>query len=404
MRLRPSLPASAVVTALALALVATPAWPTPAMPDHELPFVCGEQWTGTTRTGHSPSTNAVDFNRPYDLGAWAVSSAPGYVSRVEDAGDRSYGRWVTVDHGDGYSSLYAHLLVQWVVPGQFVDAGTPLGRVGESGGVSGAHLHFEQRYGETVQRPVFGGAAYVFGSTTASANCPDVPLAGDWDGNGTDEVAVFRRNAAGVFAMYSAEGALAPVAFGRGFDAPVTGDWNGDGVAQVGVRRQRSRTFFLRRPDGTAARRQFGLVGDLPVTGDWDGDGDSDLGVWRPGAARFRLLQPDGTQRVVRLGTAGSQPVTGDWDGDGTTDVGVYDATTATFTLRWTAADGSTATSGVLLGSGSDLPVTGDWNGDGVSDLGTWTPATASFALRTTTTVPWSGRARVRSLTFGNPR
>ena len=404
MRLRPPLPASVAVTALALVLVATPAWSSLARPDHELPFVCGEQWTGTTRTGHSPSTNAVDFNRPYDLGAWVVSSAPGYVSRVADEGDRSYGKWVQVDHGDGYSSLYAHLLAQWVVPGQFVDAGTPLGRVGESGGVSGAHLHVEQRYGGTVQRPVFGGASYAFGSTTASANCPDVPLAGDWDGDGRDEVAVFRRTPAGVFAMYSAEGSLPQVVFGRGFDAPVTGDWNGDGVAQVGVRRQRTRTFLLRRPDGTAVRRQFGLVGDLPVTGDWDGDGDSDLGVWRPGAARFRLLQPDDTQRVVRLGAAGSQPVTGDWDGDGTTDVGVYDAATATFALRWTAADGSTATSSVLLGSGSDLPVTGDWNGDGVSDLGTWTPATATFALRTTTTVPWTGRARVRSLTFGNPR
>jgi hypothetical protein len=399
LRLRPYTSASVAAATLALTLPAAPAVYASTLPDHELPFVCGEQWTGTTRSQHSPSPLAVDFNRPGDLGALAVSSAPGYVSRVEDAGDRSYGKWVLVDHGGGYSSLYAHLLVQWVVPGQAVDAGAPLGRVGDTGGVSGAHLHFEQRSGGSVQHPVFGGASYLFGSTTASANCPDVPLAGDWDGDGTDDVGVFRRRGSGVFVRHTVQGD-SRIVLGRGSDAPVTGDWDGDGVDEVGVRRQGSRTFHLRHADGSVISRQLGLVRDVPVTGDWDGDGDSDLGVWRPGAGRFRLLQADGTQRVVALGTAGSQPLTGDWNGDGVTDVGVYDAITKTFTLRSTGANGTSVTSGVVFGSGSDLPVTGDWNGDGVTDLGTWTPTTATFTLRFGTTV----RARVETLTFGNPR
>jgi murein DD-endopeptidase MepM/ murein hydrolase activator NlpD len=62
---------------------------------------------------------------------------------VANLGDVSYGRYVVVDHGDGASSLYAHLSAAWVALGQRVDQGTLIGRVGESGNVTGPHLHLE---------------------------------------------------------------------------------------------------------------------------------------------------------------------------------------------------------------------------------------------------------------------
>ncbi len=388
--------------ALSVSALATPAAASPA-PDYELPFPCGQQWTGTTRSTHRPSPLSVDFNRPDDLGDLAVSAAPGVVSQVGDAGDTSYGKWVRVDHGDGHQSLYAHLLATWVTVGQPVDQGAGLGLVGDTGGVTGAHLHFEERLAGTVQQSYFHGTSYVFGTTVASQNCPDVPLTGDWDGDGSDEVAVFRRTGRGIFELSSPDGTVQTISHGLGSDAPLAGDWDGDGRTDVGVRRQRSRAFLMRLADGTTNRVPLGMRADVPVTGDWDGDSTTDIGVWRPVTARFRLLQADGTPRVVQLGSVGSQPLTGDWDGDGRTDLGVFDASTVTFTLRTESGDGTVAVRSVAFGAATDLPVAGDWNGDGITDVGTWSPSTAMFSLRT---APASGRATaiVTSFPFGRAR
>jgi hypothetical protein len=407
MPLRRTAPVLAAV-ALAAGLLAAPSAAV-AMPDHELPFTCAEQWTGSTRPQHRPSPLSIDFNRENDLGRLVVASASGVVSRVEDTGGASYGKWVRIEHPDGHASVYAHLKAQWVVPGQFVDQGTPIGRVGDTGGANGAHLHYEQRLGRDVQPAFFHEAAFSYGTPTLSQNCPDVPLAGDWNGDRVDEVAVFRRSAgAGAFQMADPSGvASVPVRLGLASDLPVTGDWDGDGVTDLGVRRQASRVFLLRSADGSVTRTRFGRIKDLPVTGDWDGNGTTDLGVWRPGAVRFRLLLADGTQEVIRLGTRGSQPVTGDWDGDGRTDLGVFDSTNATFLLRTVAADGLATVTPVPLGLGTDLPVTGDWDGDGVTDVGTWTPGTATYTLRVAPTPSLSRRSgmpELRTLVFGRPR
>lgn len=374
-------------------------------PDYEMPFPCAQRWTGTTRSDHRPSPLTVDFNRPGDLGDVMVASAPGVVSRVADTGGTSYGRYVVVDHGDGRSTLYAHLSAVWTTPGRRVDQGTILGLVGESGGVTGAHLHFEERTGSQVQRPTFHDSTYTFGTTSASASCPDVPLAGDWDDDDVDEVAVFRRAATGgVFRLYRAGATPETIRFGRSSDTPLAGDWDGDGVTDVGVHRPGSRTFLLRDPSGTSTPVEFGMRRDVPVTGDWAGDGVTDLGVWRPAAATFRLRKRPGVVEVVPLGSAGSVPVTGDWDGDGSSDVGVFDPPTATFTLRITTR-GSTWFTTVSFGSGSDIPVTGDWDGDGATDVGTWRPSTATYSLRTVAaTGRTAGTATSTTQRFGRRR
>lgn len=381
-----------------------------ARPDQEVPFPCGEDWTGATRSTHSPSVWAIDFNRPYDLGRFAVTSGAGVVTRVEDTGERGYGKWVKVAHPDGWSTIYAHLMVPWVAVGQFVDQGVPIGRVGDTGGATAAHLHYEQRLGRDVLRAVFHDVAFAYGSRIYSQNCPDVPVTGDWDGNRADDVAVFRREASsGVFELYRSGAAPAVVRLGWPTDLPITGDWNGDGVTDVGVRRQSARLFLLRRPDGALTRIRAGYVKDLPVTGDWDGNGTTDLGVFRPGALRFRLFRADGTAEVVALGSAGAQPVTGDWDGNGVTDVGVFDTATATFRLRTVSATGQVSVSSLQVGSSTQLPVTGDWDGNGITDVGTWDPETAIFTLRVTPPRTATGAVtqsvpQVRTIVFGRTR
>lgn len=130
----------------------------------ELPFPCGQVWAGQTRTAHSP-TLSVDFNRANDIGDTVVASAAGTVTRVENLGSRSYGRWIEIDHGNGYRTRYAHLNSQAVRVGQRVARGERIGTVGDTGGSTGPHLHFELRRNGVVIRPVFHGRTAFFWGT-----------------------------------------------------------------------------------------------------------------------------------------------------------------------------------------------------------------------------------------------
>jgi murein DD-endopeptidase MepM/ murein hydrolase activator NlpD len=370
-----------VGSAVALFVTSAPALAA-AVPDHEMPFPCSQRWTGSTRAAHSPSSRAIDFNRPGDIGDLVLASAPGVVSRVENLGNRSYGRWVMVDHGGGHTSLYAHLRATWVRIGQRVDQGAALGVVGATGGVTGPHLHFEERVGSRVRRATFHRNYYRYGTRT-SLNCSDVPLAGNWNGAGADEVGVFRRVAPSRFRVRMADGTTEVIQLGRGGDVPVVGDWDADATSDVGVWRPRTRTFLLRDAAGAVEPVRLGQVGDVPVAGDWDGDLTTDVGVWRPATRSFHLRQADGTREVIAMGAVGSRPITGDWDGDGLTEVGVFNAGTGMFVLRRVDAGGAVTIERVPFGTVTSLPVVGDWDGDGADDLGTWAPGTATFSQRT---------------------
>lgn len=141
-------------------------------PAFQLPFPCGQVWSGQTRSNHSPA-NAVDFNRADDLGDTVVAAAAGKVTRVENLGNTSYGRWIEIDHGNGYRTRYAHLSSQAVSVGQSVSRGQKIGNVGNTGGSSGPHLHYEQRLNGVAVKPVFNGATALFYGTKnyTSKNC-----------------------------------------------------------------------------------------------------------------------------------------------------------------------------------------------------------------------------------------
>lgn len=132
-----------------------PAW-AQASPDFQLPFPCGQVWTGATYQDHSP-IEAVDFNRPGDEGDLVISAEAGRVSRIEDEGATGYGRWVEIDHGNGWTTRYAHLSSQTVGLGADVRRGDAVGRVGDTGHSTGSHLHFEQRTGGKAVKVSFGG-------------------------------------------------------------------------------------------------------------------------------------------------------------------------------------------------------------------------------------------------------
>ncbi|MGW0218780.1 peptidoglycan DD-metalloendopeptidase family protein [Micromonospora chokoriensis] len=159
-----------LVTGLLVGGVLTPASPALAAPTFKVPFPCGQSWSGQTRTGHSPA-NAIDFNRTDDLGDPVVASAPGTVDRVTDLGGTSYGKYVRINHGGGYSTYYAHLNGFNVSVGQTVGYGKVLGWVGSTGGSTGPHLHYEQRLnGGDIQARFNGTLALYWGTKTYTSD------------------------------------------------------------------------------------------------------------------------------------------------------------------------------------------------------------------------------------------
>jgi murein DD-endopeptidase MepM/ murein hydrolase activator NlpD len=78
------------------------------------------------------------------LGSAVLATASGKVIRSEFSG--AYGNVVEIAHPEGHVTRYAHLRERLVNPGQRMQRGQTLGRLGNSGRSTGAHLHYEVLY------------------------------------------------------------------------------------------------------------------------------------------------------------------------------------------------------------------------------------------------------------------
>lgn len=81
----------------------------------------------------------------------AYAAASGTVAEVTH--DGAYGNMVTLSHGGGVQTRYAHLASASVSVGQRVSAGSAVGRIGSTGMSTGPHLHFEVLVGGDFVNP-----------------------------------------------------------------------------------------------------------------------------------------------------------------------------------------------------------------------------------------------------------
>ena len=257
--------------------------------------------------------------------------------------------------------------------------------------------------GGLVAVPAAGAASSWFLSNGPTGAAPtidlgfgepgDVPLAGDWNGDGTDTPGVFRQRA-GVAPLWvlsnstSGDGPLVSFAWGSPTgDVPLVGDWNADGTDTVGIYRPTGGApqWYLATSNavggGNPSPISFGNPGDAPVVGDWNGDGIDTLGVVRAGSGgpEWWLASTNSSGggapalTTFTYGNPGDVPLAGDWDGDGTDTAGVFRREAGT--ARWSAApanspSGAGSTRDFLFGMPDDAPVVGDWNADGTDSPG----------------------------------
>ncbi len=118
--------------------------------------------------------------------------------------------------------------------------------------------------------------------------------------------------------------------YGSAGDIPVAGDWDGDGIANIGVFRKGAWVLDV-NGDGRLNDQDwsftFGQEGDLPLVGDFHGNGVDVIGVYREGRVIVdtnRNRELDAADRVFELSGQGT-PIVGDFDGDGVDDVALYD-------------------------------------------------------------------------------
>ncbi len=93
--------------------------------------------------GYERMHNGLDFRA--EKGAKVRATKDGVVTAAGKSG--GFGKRVTIDHGDGYSTLSAHLWRIRVKEGDKVSTGDVIGRVGSTGLSTGPHLHFEVSLG-----------------------------------------------------------------------------------------------------------------------------------------------------------------------------------------------------------------------------------------------------------------
>jgi hypothetical protein len=194
----------------------------------------------------------------------------------------------------------------------------------------------------------------------------DCPVAGDWDGNGTATIGIYRNGSFYLRNSNTIGFADLVFAFGKPGDQPIAGDWNGDGVDTIGVYRTTTGQFLLRNSNTAGpAEMSFylGNVGDVGIAGDWNGDGIDTTGVFRPGNGVIFLKNTNSTgfaDVALNYGLPGDLPVTGDWDGDGIDTIGIY--RNGVFYLRNSNTIGF-ADIVFGLGNPGDMPIAGDWDG-----------------------------------------
>lgn len=132
----------------------------------ELPdfsFVCPVTARVSSTFGYRvhPLENLTKFHYGTDLAAQSgddiVSFAAGTVSQVGE--DPVNGKYIKIDHPDGYATTYAHCGTVYVAQGQKVAAGEKIALVGATGKVTGPHLHFELTRNGVYLNPEFYLAA-----------------------------------------------------------------------------------------------------------------------------------------------------------------------------------------------------------------------------------------------------
>lgn len=108
---------------------------------------------GLIRYGSYISHRGLDITAAYYTPILAADNGVVTFAGTGRGYNWSYGNFVKLDHGNGYTSLYGHMAAVAVTEGQYVGKGQVIGYVGSTGRSSGNHCHFEIEKNHVLQDP-----------------------------------------------------------------------------------------------------------------------------------------------------------------------------------------------------------------------------------------------------------
>lgn len=257
------------------------------------------------------------------------------------------------------------------------------------------------------------GTGQLSTATTSSAGLGDIAerlgtAMADVNGDGFDDAVFFREQAGGGISFHAAHSTaaglsaatLSSIGFGNTTlgDIPITGDFNGDGFDDISVYRNGAWIQKLSGAGGigtgpaAAAAGGFGTTGDIPLVGDINGDGRDDgvlvrvdgMGgiAWFAQYAAANGQISGGSGGSVGFGSTalGDIPMLGDINGDGRDDIILLRGNGTWFTSFTDASGQLSLAAGATQGFGTvgDIPligqftvdttILGDFDGDGDVD------------------------------------
>jgi len=175
-----------------------------------------------------------------------------------------------------------------------------------------------------------------------------LPIVGNWDNDAIEEAGLYRfiSGTGGRFTLLNDNvgSVLSTRTFAgaRAEDKPIVGDWNGDGVDDLGLFRKITspnvQKFILLTNDPLDSTKLVSLIeiplglgsdDGKPLIGDWDGDNIDEVGLYKNSQATFYLdydNNPSTPLKTVTFGRANNndKPIVGDWNGDGKVTIGLH--------------------------------------------------------------------------------
>ncbi|MEM9458628.1 MAG: serine hydrolase [Myxococcota bacterium] len=306
---------------------------------------------------------------------------------IDDGIDQARLNAQVYEYANGNYSVIGYILPYIVDPGYGATIdGLLVGETPQEGGLFREHT--AEYFGDYVQTHMFDPVAVSLG---AGISIPE----GLWSAHlepscNTDQT-------------YARTPYVRDIDWGIVGDMPFAADANGDGVDDLIVWRPSTGQWFARQVDGTTINA--GLVygnealGDIPLTGDVDGDGSSDYVIWRGSNGDWYAKSSSGVAIASGLeyGVPGDIPLVGNVGGTDAEDFVIWRPSTG----QWYAkqSDGTTLFTGIFYGVNGDVPHLGDVNGDGVDELIIWRPSTGQWFAKEVS----SGVALVSGMHWGWP-